>query len=101
MHTNTHRRVVVVWIIPIFPCEHPMQVAYSGLKIIRPTPRRVRLYDSYQVANSHGPTDAGPETLLHWGDKVALAGRNEIPASVENPLSIYEIDDPDLLDTAS
>jgi putative transport protein len=51
-----------------------------------------------RVANSHGPTDAGPETILHRGDKVALTGRNEILASVENPLFMYEIDNPDLLD---
>ncbi len=51
-----------------------------------------------RVANSHGPTDAGPETVLHRGDKVALTGRNEILASVENPLFTYEVDDPDLLD---
>ena len=51
-----------------------------------------------RVANSHGPTDAGPETVLHRGDKVALTGRNEILASVENPLFMYEIDNPDLLD---
>jgi putative transport protein len=51
-----------------------------------------------RVANSHGPTDAGPETVLHRGDKVALTGRNEILGSVENPLSTYEIAEPDLLD---
>jgi putative transport protein len=51
-----------------------------------------------RVANSHGPTDAGPETVLHRGDRVALTGRNEILASAENPLFMYEIDDPDLLD---
>jgi putative transport protein len=51
-----------------------------------------------RVANSHGPTDAGPETVLHRGDKVALTGRNEILASVENPLFRYEIADPDVLD---
>ena len=51
-----------------------------------------------RVANSHGPTDAGPETVLHRGDKVALTGRSEILASVENPLFRYEIADPDLLD---
>ena len=51
-----------------------------------------------RVANSHGPIDAGPETVLHRGDKVALTGRNEILASVENPLFPYEIADPDLLD---
>ncbi len=51
-----------------------------------------------RVANSHGPTDAGPETVLHRGDKVAITGRNEILASAENPLLMYEIDNPDLLD---
>jgi putative transport protein len=51
-----------------------------------------------RVANSHGPADAGPETVLHRGDKVAPTGRNEILASAESPLFMYEIDDPDLLD---
>jgi putative transport protein len=51
-----------------------------------------------RVANSHGPTDAAPETVLHRGDKVALTGRNEILGSVENPLFMYEIAEPDLLD---
>lgn len=51
-----------------------------------------------RVANSHHPTDAGPETLLHRGDRVAITGRREILSSGENPLLIYEIDDPDLLD---
>lgn len=51
-----------------------------------------------RVDNSHGPADAGPETVLHKGDKVALTGRNEILASAENPLSRYEIGDAGLLE---
>jgi len=51
-----------------------------------------------RVANSHSPTDAAPETVLHRGDRVALTGRGEVLASAENPLRMYEIDDPDLLD---
>ena len=51
-----------------------------------------------RVANSHGPTDASPEMVLHRGDRVALTGRGEVLASAENPLRPYEIDDPDLLD---
>ena len=51
-----------------------------------------------RVANSHAPTDAGPETVLHQGDKVAITGRTEILGSVKNPLCMYEIDEPDLLD---
>jgi putative transport protein len=51
-----------------------------------------------RIANSHGPADANPETVLHTGDKVALTGRSETLASVGNPLLTYEIDDPDLLD---
>jgi putative transport protein len=50
-----------------------------------------------RVANSHGPADASPETVLHRGDKVALTGCSEILVSVENPLLMYEIDAPDLL----
>jgi putative transport protein len=51
-----------------------------------------------RVGNSHGPADAGPETVLHRGDRVALTGRGEVLASAQNPLRAYEIDDPDLLD---
>ena len=51
-----------------------------------------------RVANSHGPADAGPETVLHRGDKVALTGRGEILASGKNPLRMHEVDAPDLLD---
>ncbi|SRR5579871_746207 len=51
-----------------------------------------------RVANSHGATDANPAMVLHGGDKVALTGRPETLASVENPLLKYEIDDRDLLD---
>jgi len=51
-----------------------------------------------RVANSHGPADAGPETVLHRGDKMALTGRGEILASAQNPLRAHEIDDPGLLD---
>lgn len=51
-----------------------------------------------RIANSHSPADAGPETVLHRGDRVALTGRGEVLASAENPLRTYEINDPDLLD---
>jgi putative transport protein len=51
-----------------------------------------------RIANSHGPTDANPEMVLHRADKIALAGRSEILAAADNPLHTYEIDDPDLLD---
>ncbi len=51
-----------------------------------------------RVADSHSPTDASPEIVLHKGDRVALTGRGEVLASAGNPLRTYEIDDPDLLD---
>ena len=51
-----------------------------------------------RVANSHGPTDAYAETVLHLGDRVALTGRGEVLASATNPLGAYEVDDPDLVD---
>jgi putative transport protein len=64
----------------------------------RPLNRLFRRFFVERIANSHTATDADPTTVLHLGDKVALTGRCETLASVENPPLAYEVNEPDLLD---
>ena len=51
-----------------------------------------------RVRNKGGTVDADPDLRLEAGDCIVLSGRQKVLGSSSNPLHLYEIDEPDLLD---
>jgi putative transport protein len=51
-----------------------------------------------RVRNKGGTVDADPDLLLEAGDCIVLSGRQKVLGSSSNPLQLYEIDEPELLD---
>ncbi len=51
-----------------------------------------------RVKNKGGIVDAEPDLRLVAGDCIVLSGRQKVLGSSSNPLQLYEIDEPELLD---
>jgi putative transport protein len=51
-----------------------------------------------RVRNKGGIVDADSDLRLEAGDRIALSGRQKVLRSSSNPLQLYEVDEPELLD---
>jgi putative transport protein len=54
-----------------------------------------------RVKNKGGIVDAEPDLRLETDDCIVLSGRQKVLGSSSNPLRLYEIDEPELLDVPS